>query len=448
MKKRIAFISEHASPLATLGGVDSGGQNVYVAELPKQLVKLNYEVDIFTRREDTIAEDAVNWLPHIRVIHIKAGPSESIAKEELLGYMDDFTAGMLCFINDNNISYTLVHANFFMSALVASNIKKILGIPYVVTFHALGLVRQAYQREADKFPKERLDIERNIVNDADCIIAECPQDRDDLINYYNAKEENITIIPCGFSPKEFYPVSKFLARRILGFKQDEKIILQLGRMVPRKGVDNVIRALGKLKSAKLNIRLVIVGGEADVPDPLLIPEIARLQKIAKEENALSSVTFVGRKKRDVLKYFYAASDIFITTPWYEPFGITPLEAMACGTPVIGANVGGIKHTVVDGKTGFLVPPKDPAALAQKIKLLIADEKLLAFMKTNALKRVNKLFTWAKVADTLNHLYQNIIYREYSEQSKQKRVISIDTLTLRAIENLLPEPLYPALNVQQ
>lgn len=448
MKKKIAFISEHASPLATLGGVDSGGQNVYVAELPKQLVKLGYEVDIFTRKEDETIPETVNWLPHIRVIHINAGPAACIPKEELLQHMDEFTQSMIRFIQTEDIHYHLVHANFFMSALVASNIKKVLNIPYVVTFHALGLVRQIHQKEADKFPKQRLDIERFIVNDADCVIAECPQDMDDLINHYNADPDKITIIPCGFSPKEFYPINKTVARKILNLPQDEKIILQLGRMVPRKGVDNVIRALGKLKKkSSQKIRLIVVGGEADVPDPLLIPEIARLQKIAIEEGVLDNVTFTGRKKRDVLKYYYGASDIFITTPWYEPFGITPLEAMACGTPVIGANVGGIKYTIVDGKTGYLIPPKNPAALAEKISWLITNDKLMAAMRTNGLKRVNKLFTWSKVAAMLDELYDNIIFREVvTEPAKQKRSIAMDALNLIHIENLLPDPLYPKLNI--
>jgi glycosyltransferase involved in cell wall biosynthesis len=448
MKKKIAFISEHASPLATLGGVDSGGQNVYVAELPKQLVKLGYEVDVYTRREDKSTSEIVDWLPHIRVIHIKAGPAACIPKEDLLQHMDEFSRNMLSFIRREELDYTLMHANFFMSALVASNIKKALRIPYVVTFHALGLVRQVHQKEADKFPRQRLDIERFIVKDADCVIAECPQDREDLINYYDAPADKITIVPCGFSPKEFYPINKTVARKILNLKQDEKIILQLGRMVPRKGVDNVIRSLGKLKNTSAKIRLIVVGGEADVPDPLLIPEIARLQKIAIEEGVLDNVTFVGRKKRDVLKYYYGAADIFITTPWYEPFGITPLEAMACGTPVIGANVGGIKYSVVDGKTGYLVPPKDPASLAEKIKCLIANEKAMAIMRTNALKRVNKLFTWSKIAAMLHELYQDIIFREVAEPAKSKRSIAMDALNLIHIENLLPEPLYPKLNIQQ
>jgi D-inositol-3-phosphate glycosyltransferase len=447
MKKRIAFISEHASPLAVLGGVDNGGQNVYVAELSKELANAGYAIDIFTRRDNSNQLPVVEWLPGIRVIHVNAGPEQFIEKERLLPYMHEFADNMLSFINRNMLHYDLMHANFFMSALVASIVKGVLHIPYVVTFHALGLVRLAHQKEKDRFPKERYDIEKYIVNDADQVIAECPQDRDDLIHYYNANSEKITIIPCGFSPKEFYPMDSIAARQQLHLKNDEKILLQLGRIVPRKGIDNVIKAVGRMRNKVRSLRLLVVGGDADTPDPVLTPEFARLQKIAAEENVQSMVTFTGRRNRDVLRYYYAAADVFITTPWYEPFGITPLEAMACGIPVIGANVGGIKYSVVDGKTGFLVPPNDPLALAEKIEQLVTDNKLLASMKANAIKRVNKLFTWAKIATSVNKLYDSLIAERQHEPALHKRLLRMDNFSIKeAIRAMMPESFYPVLNV--
>jgi len=442
MKKRIAFISEHASPLATLGGVDSGGQNVYVAELPKQLVKLGYNVDIYTRKESNI-DEIINWLPGIRVINVKAGPAKIVAKETLLYLMEEFANNMIAFIRKEEVCYELVHANFFMSALVASRIKKVFNIPYVVTFHALGLVRKIHQKEMDQFPPERIEIERHILKNADHIIAECPQDKEDMIRLYHAPPENISIVPCGFSSKEFFPIDKKKARNILKFPQNENIILQLGRMVPRKGVDNVIQALGEIKKHEKSLRLVIVGGEHDTPDPSLCPELARLQKIAKQEDVEDLVVFTGRKQRDALKFYYAAADIFITTPWYEPFGITPLEAMACGTPVIGSNVGGIKFTVEEGKTGFLVPPHQPKALAESIETLVADEKLLGAMHHNALKRVNKYFTWRSVAASCHHLYEKIITAQH--KARRSRLISIDNFNLKNAGYLL-DPFYLSPNL--
>ncbi|MGN6398251.1 MAG: glycosyltransferase family 4 protein [Mucilaginibacter sp.] len=407
-RKSIAFISDHASPLADLGGVDTGGQNVYVAQLCRHLSQQGYAIDLYTRWENPDAENVINWLPNVRVIHVKAGPVGVLPKEELLPYMREFRENMLSFMRQYNISYELIHAHFFMSALVAAGIKQILGIPYTVTFHALGYIRQLYQGNNDRFPPERIEIEKEVALLSDKVIAECPQDRDDLIKHYGVPAEKITIIPCGFSGQEFHPVEKQEARKQLNLQPEEHIILQLGRMVPRKGVDNVVRAVGKLNANDKKVKLVIVGGENDNPDPCENPELFRLQNIAKEYGVAENIHFAGRKGRNQLKYYYSAADIFITTPWYEPFGITPLEAMACGTPVIGANVGGIKYSVVDGETGALVPPEDPEGLANKISELIFDKERLRQLGENAIKRVNQYFTWASVADKMNALYSKIL----------------------------------------
>src|SRR5262249_43770044 len=152
-----------------------------------------------------------------------------------------------------------------------------------------------------------------------------------------------------------------------GLHPDEPLILQLGRMVRRKGVENVIRGFAcLLRRHGISARLLIVGGETSEPDPAATPEIGRLMSVAREEGVEGLVLFVGRRDREMLKYYYSAADVFVTTPWYEPFGITPVEAMACGTPVVGANVGGIKFTVRDGEAGYLVPPEDPEALAERL----------------------------------------------------------------------------------
>lgn len=408
MKTKIAFISDHASPIAALGGVDTGGQNVYVGELAWQLAKKGYEVDIFTRWEHPQLPRCVQWRDGVRVVHIKAGPVECIPKEQLLPYMAMFRENMLAFIREENISYELIHANFFMSAQVAMELKALLHIPFVVTFHALGHIRRLHQGEQDKFPPERLEIETTAIRQADYIIAECPQDREDLMKYYQAPAEKIRVIPCGVNPEEMFPVDQRLARMRLKLPQDDFILLQLGRMVPRKGVDNVIQALPRLKYTGMRTRLIIVGGEEEVCGRGFNPEIARLKQLAKDLGVQQSVTFAGRKGREELKYYYAAADIFITTPWYEPFGITPLESMACGTPVIGADVGGIKYSVLDGKTGSLVPPNDPQALAEKISELLQRRPLLEEMGRNAIKRVQTLFTWQRVAQLMSRLYEKAI----------------------------------------
>lgn len=437
MKRKIAFISEHASPLAVLGGVDAGGQNVYVAELCKALASQGYVIDIFTRRDSSNQPTVVNWLPHIRVIHLKAGPPVEVQKELLLGFMDEFTRSMLSFIRQTEVRYDLVHANFFMSGLVASRIKLKLGIPYVITFHALGKIRMIHQKDTDAFPASRMDIEQMIVEDADFIIAECPQDQQDLIDHYKADSSRITIVPCGFSAEEFYPGSKAEARRKLGLPADETVLLQLGRMVPRKGIDNVIRSLKYLTDVP-RLRLLVVGGRADVPDFENDDELKRLLSVAREAGVESLVEFTGRRDREALRLYYQAADFFISTPWYEPFGITPLEGMACGTPVIGASVGGIKYTVRHLETGYLVPPHDPRALADAVRDGISCPVHHQLLCKNALKWVNENFTWASVADQMSRLYLTILHRQHAQP---RYLIQLKRASRRSVRHRLTAATY-------
>jgi hypothetical protein len=406
--RKIALVSEHASPLAQIGSVDSGGQNVYVAQVAKQLARLGYLVDVFTRRDSESQAQVVNWLPGIRVIHVPAGPPHFIPKEAMLPHMEQFGRFVIRFARRQKIPYDLVHANFFMSGMVAQQIKKMLGIPFVMTFHALGRVRRLNQGQADGFPDVRFAIEERLMQDADRIIAECPQDRDDMEQLYGASRDRIDIAPCGFDPDEFWPVT-IDARQQLDLPRDEFIVLQLGRMVPRKGVDNVIRAISVLQQQyHVQARLVVVGGNAGKPDPVTTPELGRLMALAAELGVEESVNFTGQRPREQLRYYYSAANVFVTTPWYEPFGITPLEAMACGTPVIGTAVGGIKTTVVDGETGYLVPPNNPDALAERLAWLHQHPQLAQRLGWAGMRRAYQQFTWRHVAAELANIYESAI----------------------------------------
>ncbi|WP_447987358.1 glycosyltransferase [Nitrospira sp. Nam74] len=419
MAKQIALISEHASPLSILGGVDCGGQNLYVGQVAKLLAGMGYDVDVFTRRDSAVLPETVEWLNGVRIVHVPAGPPTFVRKEELLPYMHDFTEYVLKFCRCQRKAYDLIHANFWMSGLVAADIKRMLGTPFVITFHALGRVRRQHQRQADHFPDVRFDIEDRIVAEADHIVAEAPQDEEDLIQLYNADPAKITIIPCGFDPTELWPISKPLARISLGLPLDSRVLLHVGRMVPRKGIDTVIRGFACLQhDYHITAQLLIVGGESDDPNPSTTPEIARLQGIARDEGIEQHVMFCGRRGRDTLKYYYSAADLFVTTPWYEPFGITPVEAMACGTPVIGSNVGGIKFTVRDSETGYLVPPNNAKALADKIAHLYTHPKLLTLFSRQAVQRANDLFTWQKVTKALSAIYENVLVENQPGRGKE------------------------------
>lgn len=406
--RKIALISEHASPLAQIGSTDSGGQNVYVAQLARHLARLGYLVDIFTRRDSETQEQVVDWYPGIRVVNVPAGPAHYIPKEQMLPFMEQFGRFMIRFARRQKLPYDLVHANFFMSGMVARQVRDALGIPFVMTFHALGRVRRLSQKEADAFPDVRFAIEERLMHEADRIVAECPQDQRDMEQHYGAPSDRIDVVPCGFDPEEFWPVT-LDARQQLGLDRSEFVVLQLGRMVPRKGVDNVIHAAAVLRHQyQVPVRLLIVGGNAEQPDPVATPELGRLMALARELGIEQCVTFTGQRQRGQLRYYYSAADVFVTTPWYEPFGITPVEAMACGTPVVGTAVGGIKTTVVDGETGYLVPPNDPERLAERLFALYQNPHMAQRMGWAGMRRAYQHFTWRSVAANIAAVYENVL----------------------------------------
>ncbi len=408
--RKIALISEHASPLGVIGGVDAGGQNIYVAHVAQQLAARGLEVDVYTRRDNPHLPDEVRIGGtaggQVRVIHVPAGPAAEVPKEGLLPYMDAFADFMIARMRRDPNPVDVMHANFFMSGAAALRVRKRLGIPLVVTFHALGRVRRLHQGAADGFPDRRFAIEDELVARADRIVAECEQDLQDLRTLYRADPRRVAVVPCGFDDAEFHPVPRAEARRRLDWDPDEFAILQLGRLVPRKGIDNVIDALAHLPmQGGRPARLFVVGGGHYAPDPAREPELARLMARAAEAGVASRVSFVGRRDRHELRWFYGAADVFVTTPWYEPFGITPVEAMACATPVLGAAVGGIRTTVEDGRTGYLVPPRDPAALAERLQALRADPALCERLGRAGRARAVEHFTWRRVAAQLAEVYR-------------------------------------------
>ena len=412
---RIAMISEHASPLATLGGADGGGQNVYVAQLSRQLALLGHNVDVFTRRENSAVTETVNFAPGVRVVHVTAGPAQVIPKEKLLPLMDGFADEVAAFIR-RDAPCDLIHAHFFMSGLVGIELARALDVPVVVTFHALGKVRRLHQKTADGFPDARFEIEERIVAEADRIIAECPEDERDLLSLYGADPLRLRMVPCGFDADEFSPIDRTDARRILDLPQDVPIALQLGRMVPRKGVDTAIEALAHVPD---DARLIVVGGSSPIPDPTKNAELARLMRVAEDAGVAHRVSFTGARDRDILKLYYSAADVFVTAPWYEPFGITPLEAMACAIPVIGSDVGGLRYTIEDGVTGLRVPPRDPAALGAAMAELLTDKERAVAMGRAGCARVRERFTWRQVALQIEEVYRETL---------AKRARSVSALT--------------------
>jgi D-inositol-3-phosphate glycosyltransferase len=386
---RLAFISEH-------------GQDVYAASLARELALAGTRVDIFTRRDAPGQQHIVQAGERVRVIHVPAGPARRLPQEQLLPWVSQFARFVTRFAQRLAAPYDIVHANSFMSGMVARQLKLALGIPFVMTFHAPGDARRSSQGPLDAFPPERIRIEAELMRQADHVIAECVQDRLDMEQLYGAAPEHITVAPRGFDPNELWPVPRAAARAQLGLAPERFTVLQLGSLAPHKGVDTVIQGLAMLRERHgIDAQLVVAGAGDDA-------QAARLRALAGQLGIGEGVRFAGRQPRSALRLWYGAADVFVTTPWYARFGITPVEAMACARPVIGSEVGGIKSTVVDGLTGFLIPSRDPRALAARLALLHAGPALARRMGEEGLLRAWRHYTWRAVAQQASAVYATVL----------------------------------------
>jgi D-inositol-3-phosphate glycosyltransferase len=433
---RIAFLSEHASPVALLGGADAGGQNVYIDEVSRNLACRGYAVDVFTRRTSMDAPEIIEWAPGVRVINLPAGPPQPRPKDELWPYMPEFRDAFLRFMERDEVHYDLIHGNFWMSGWVATELRQRLDIPVVQIFHATGKTKKRHQKKVDTSPGDRIKTELGIVREVDRLIAQCPAERTELIEDYHADSRKVVIIPSAVNTKIFRPVAQAEARRRVGIAREGKVIVYIGRMLPRKDIRNIVRALALLvKESKgegamhCAPTLLVVGGETVEPDPEATPEIGELQRLASQLGISEQVRFIGKRQANELRYYYGASDVMVTTPWYEPFGLTPLEAMACGRPVIGSSVGGLTFTIKDGETGLLVPPRDPAALAHALQHLLSQPELCARMGKAARQRVEHEFTWSIVAMRTAALYEAVLAERTHEP------LSVESLSIAPLTTL-------------
>ena len=431
---RIAFISEHASPVALLGGADAGGQNVYVDEVSRNLARRGYAVDVFTRRETPDTPEIIDWAPGVRVVHLLAGPTQPRPKDELWPFMPEFRDSFLRFMVRDEARYDLIHGNFWMSGWVATELRKRLNIPAVQIFHAMGKTKRRHQKKVDTSPGDRIKTEKDIIREVDRLIAQCPAERAELVNDYGADPKKVVIIPSAVNTKVFRPVLQAEARSRIGVEQQGKLIVYVGRMLPRKDIRNIVRALALLLRGdesitdSSSITLMVVGGETVEPDAVATPEIGELQRLAADLNVAGHVRFIGKRQANELRYYYSAGDVVVTTPWYEPFGLTPLEAMACARPVIGSAVGGITYTIKEGETGLLVPPRDPEALANALQQLLGQPELCTQMGLAARKRVEREFTWSIVGMRTAALYETVLAERRSETCP----VDIETLSLASL----------------
>ncbi|HEX5439403.1 MAG TPA: glycosyltransferase, partial [Ktedonobacterales bacterium] len=240
---RVAFLSEHASPLALLGGEDAGGQNVYVDAVSRQVASQGIHVDVFTRRDSPRLAEVVPLAPGVRVIHLDAGPPHTVPKDDLWPRMGEFEEAFLRFTGRHRIRYALLHGNFWMSGWVAARLGQRLGIPVAQIFHAMGKTKQREQGSADTSPACRVAVEREIVQRVDRLIAQCPSERDELVHDYGADPHKVALIPSAVDVSLFTPIPREEARRRIGLDVKGSVIAYIGRMLPRKDIRNVVQAL-------------------------------------------------------------------------------------------------------------------------------------------------------------------------------------------------------------
>ncbi|KWW97979.1 glycosyl transferase [Carbonactinospora thermoautotrophica] len=391
---KIAMVSEHASPLATIGGVDAGGQNVHVASLSQALARRGHEVTVYTRRDSRRLPRRIELCPGLVVEHVPAGPPRELPKDDLLPYMPEF--GRYLAARWAEDTPDIVHSHFWMSGLAALAGACGLGIPVVHTYHALGVVKRRYQGAKDTSPPGRIRLERAIGHDVERIIATCSDEVFELVRM-GVNRRRISVIPCGVDLDRFSPEGPAWPRG------DRPRLLVVSRLVERKGIDVAIQALPRIPDAEL----LIAGGP---PRDRLgrDPEVRRLMAIAARYGVSDRVEFLGAVPREEIPALYRSADLLITTPWYEPFGITPLEAMACGVPVVAAAVGGLIDTVVDGSTGVHVPPRRPDALAVAVRRLLADPVRRDGYGIAGADRARVRYGWDRIAADVENVYTQVV----------------------------------------
>ncbi len=393
---RIALVSEHANPLAVIGGVDAGGQNVHVAALAGGLAERGHEVTVYSRRDSASTPERVQAAEGYVVEHVLAGPPSDVPKDELLQYMPAFSHHLRQRWSEEPVD--LVHAHFWMSGIASVWAARPGGTPVLQTFHALGTVKRHQQGDRDTSPEARIALERRLCGTVDRVIATC---RDEVaeLRQLGLPAGRASIIPCGVDTDAFSPTTA--PARAAG--DDRPRLLVIGRIVERKGVGNVIEALAELPG----VELTVAGGPA--PDLLdTDPGVVRLRELAARLGVADRVRFLGSVSRPDVPALMCSADVVVAVPWYEPFGIVPVEAMACGRPVVGSAVGGLLDTVVPGVTGELGPPRRPDLLAPVLRDLLADPARREAYGRAGRARAVHTYQWRQVVASTEDVYTSSV----------------------------------------
>jgi D-inositol-3-phosphate glycosyltransferase len=406
--RRAAQISVHTSPLAALGGTDAGGMNVYIRELACHLAQQGLPVDIFTRRTDPKTSEVREFCPGVNVIAVTAGPPAPISKNDLFPFLPEFAEQMALYSVREGVRYDVVHAHYWLSGWAAELARRYWETPFVQMFHTTAHMKNAVAAHADRETDLRLQIEKRLLTLADGIIAANPDERADLIWRMGVPTEKVCTIPPGVDLELFQPQPRAASRAEVGISPDERVVLFVGRIDPIKGIDTLIDAAEIVvvtRSIEPTPTFLIVGGDLDA-DGNPVGPLADVAKSIAERGIGPSFRLVGSQPQDQLPVFYGAADIVAVPSRYESFGLVAVEAMACAKPVVASRVGGLRFTIDEGTTGFLVKPQSPGALAGAMEQIFSDEPLRVAMSAAARPSVAR-YDWSNVARQVKHVYHRL-----------------------------------------
>ncbi len=413
---KIAMLSVHTCPLATLGGKETGGMNVYVRELARELGRRGQQVDVFTRAQDPNIAPVRQLGPNARVIHLKAGPVAPYDKNKIFDHLPEFRDNLEAFRASECASYDVVHGHYWLSGVVGHELAQMWGVPLVQMFHTLGhLKNEVAKTELDRELGLRLEMEEQVVAWADQLVAATPTEKAQLSWYYGADPQKMTVIPPGVDTRLFYPRDQHNSRRRLDLPCG-RLLLFVGRIERLKGIDTLLEAAALLmkRPGYDDLRVLIVGGDADTNNSNN-PELRRVKKLADDLGIASRVDFMGSQPQTELPFFYSAADLTIMPSHYESFGMVALESMACGTPVIASRVGGLAHLVREGETGYLVPEENPAQLEVRINESLSDDVAREGMGECAAAYARE-YGWANIAHRISNLYDTLIRQHTSHEA--------------------------------
>jgi len=395
---KIAMLSVHSCPLGKLGGENTGGMNVYIRELARELARRGHLVDVYTRAHESVHDQIIQFDRNARIIHLKAGEDEEIHKLAIYPHLADFASDLENFRKHNGLQYDLIHSHYWLSGWAGKWIQRWWNIPHITMFHTVGAVKNSIAI-GEPEPELRLDTEKELVKDCHRIIASTDKEKEALAHYYYASKEAISVIPCGVNLDLFRPIDKAIALCHLGF-DGEEIILFVGRIDPLKGIENLLRAMTYLENRRL--KLVVVGGDAQSH-----PEMEKLKGLSLSLRIHDSVAFHGLVKQELLPYFYSAADLIVVPSYYESFGLVALESLACGTPVVATKVGCVESVIRHGETGYMVIDNAPRHLAEKITLLLSMSNEKPESPESIRASVTK-FSWPNIADAIVKEYRTVI----------------------------------------